>query len=249
MKHRVATSHRVATLFRVDTIYRVAANHSAPAARGFTLIELLVVIGIIGLLTVALLPQIARFFQTGKDTATMARIQMLQQMIAKYEQRYGDFPPSDYAMAKKGVQVKADSVNAGIECLVVHLGQKSLGANLSFDDKREWLANTDKDQGPEIPELRSTEKFEVVDAWGTPLAYFHNASYGIKQSIMLPDLEDLGAETISAAAMKDEHGYVNRSKYQILSAGADLVFGTNDDICYPKRIAAGGKAGSDPQDK
>lgn len=205
-------------------------------SRGFTLIELLIVIGIIGLLTVALLPQISEFFGQSKATATIARIQTLQQMIAKYEQRHGDFPPSDYGLARKGVPVKADSVNAGIECLVIHLSQKSLGANLSFDDKREWLANTDGDQGPEIRELRSTEKFEVVDAWGTPLAYFHNASYSRKQTIMLPDLEDIGGETINASAMKDESGFINRRKYQILSAGEDLEFGTDDDITYPKRV-------------
>ena len=38
------------------------------------------------------------------------------------------------------------------------------------------------------------------------------------------------------SAMKDDRGYVNSHKYQILSAGDDGVFGTVDDICYPEKV-------------
>ena len=204
--------------------------------RGFTLIELLIVVGIIGLLAVALLPQIVGVMGAGKEAATIARIQMLQQMIAKYEQKHGRFPPSDFAMAVRGVQVKGDSTNAGIECLVIHLSQKSLGVNFSFDDKADWLQNTDSDDnGAEIPELRTTKKLGVVDGWGTPLAYFHNASYGQTQRVMLGDPEGEGSETVVASAMKGSRGFLNRRKYQIISAGEDFEFGTADDVTYPAK--------------
>lgn len=203
---------------------------------GFTLIELLIVMGIIGLLAVALLPQIVGVMGAGKEAATVARIQMLQQMIAKYEQKHGRYPPSDFALAARGVNLKGDGTNSGIECLVIHLSQRSLGVNFSFDDKADWLQNTDSDDNAaDIPELRTTKKLEVVDGWGTPLAYFHNSSYGMSQRIVLADAEDQGQDTVTANAMKGPRGYLNPRKYQIISAGEDFEFGTADDVTYPVR--------------
>lgn len=205
-------------------------------SRGFTLIELLIVIGIIGLLAVALLPQIVGVMGAGREAATVARIQMLQQMIARYEQKHGRYPPSDSDMAEKGVNIKGDGTNSGIECLVIHLSQKSLGVNFSFDDRADWLQNTDSDDnGAEIPELRTTKKLEVVDGWGTPLAYFHNSSYGKSQRIMLADDEGEGGELVTVNAMKGPRGSLNPRKYQIISAGEDFEFGTADDVTYPVR--------------
>ena len=74
-------------------------NRSTISSRGFTLIELLIVIGIVSLLAVALLPQIVGVMGAGKQAATIARVQMLRQMIAKYEQRHGRYPPSEFALA------------------------------------------------------------------------------------------------------------------------------------------------------
>jgi prepilin-type N-terminal cleavage/methylation domain-containing protein len=216
-------------------------NRSTNNSRGFTLIELLIVIGIVSLLAVALLPQIVGVMGAGKQAATISRIQMLRQMIAKYEQKHGRYPPSEFEMAVKGVHVKGDSVNAGIECLVIHLSQRSLGVNFSFDDKAEWLQNTDSDDnGAEVPELNTTKKLEVVDAWGTPFAYFHNASYGKSQRIMLADPEGIGGEMVTANAMKGSRGFLNGRKYQLISAGEDFEFGTLDDVAYPDKPSSDG---------
>lgn len=216
-------------------------NRSTNNSRGFTLIELLIVIGIVSLLAVALLPQIVGVMGAGKQAATISRIQMLRQMIAKYEQKHGRYPPSEFEMAVKGVPVKGDSVNAGIECLVIHLSQRSLGVNFSFDDKAEWLQNTDSDDnGAEVPELNTTKKLEVVDAWGTPFAYFHNASYGKSQRIMLADPEGIGGEMVTANAMKGSRGFLNGRKYQLISAGEDFEFGTLDDVAYPDKPSSDG---------
>ncbi len=216
-------------------------NRPTISSRGFTLIELLIVIGIVSLLAVALLPQIVGVMGAGKQAATIARIQMLRQMIAKYEQRHGRYPPSEVALAVKDVNIKGDSVNSGIECLVIHLSQRSLGVNFSFDDKAEWLQNTDSDDnGADVPELHTTKKLEVVDAWGTPFAYFHNASYGKSQRIMLSDPEGIGGDVVTANAMKSSRGFLNGRKYQIISAGEDFEFGTVDDVAYPERPSSDG---------
>jgi prepilin-type N-terminal cleavage/methylation domain-containing protein len=207
-------------------------------SNGFTLIELLVVITIIGLLTVALLPQINKVMGQGDSAATQARIELLRAMIEKYNNREGEYPPSDFAKALKGVKVKADPTNMGIECLLIHLHQKSLGANFSLEDKPDWLKNTDADDnGAEIPTLRTTKKLEVVDAWHNPLVYFRADSYRKPQEVMFGDEEGAGAGSIAAvSAMKDDRGYLASQKYQLISAGEDGEFGTDDDVCYPKVI-------------
>ena len=203
--------------------------------RGFTLVELLVVISILGLLTVALLPQINGIMGRGDETATQARIQLLRGMIEKYSDAEGDFPPSLFSRAEKGVKVKPDSTNAGIECLLIHLHQKSYGKNFSLSDKADWLGNTDEDDnGDLIPELATTKKLEVLDAWLNPIVYFHNNAYGKSQEVVLHGEDGLG-ETVTVTAMKGAQSYVSPRKYQLISAGQDQVFGTNDDVCYPAR--------------
>jgi prepilin-type N-terminal cleavage/methylation domain-containing protein len=205
---------------------------------GFTLIELMVVISIISLLVVALLPQISSIMGKGDEAVTRARIELLRQMIQIYAKNEGDFPPSEFGKAEKNVKVKADTTNMGIECMMIHLHQRSLGANFSLEDKADWLGNTDgDDNGSEIPALKTTEKLEVVDAWHNPLVYFHNASYRKPQEVVLSDGEGGGGgEVVTVSAMKGSRDYVNSRKYQILSAGEDGEFGTDDDICYPEKI-------------
>lgn len=202
---------------------------------GFTLIELMIVITIISLLAIALLPQVTEMWSMGSAAATEARIQHLKLMIEKFADQTGEYPPSDFAKAMKGVKVKADSMNSGIECLMIHLHSKNLPASLSLDDKQDWLTNTDDDDnGSEIPGLRTTKKLELSDAWGTPFAYFTPDMYAKAQSILTGGEEGTESE-VEAKAMKDDKGYLNPRKYQILSAGEDLQFGTEDDICYPPR--------------
>ena len=46
-----------------------------------------------------------------------------------------------------------------------------------------------------------------------------------------------GGEIVPAKAWKTDDGrYLGHRKYQIVSAGPDLVFNTEDDITYPSRF-------------
>ena len=205
------------------------------AAGGFTLVELLIVMTIIGVLSIALLPQITGSWGLGYEAQTRERIAQLQAMINKYESAIGDYPPSDFARSMKGVQADSDPLNSGVECLVIHLHQERLAGGLTLDDKRDWLDNTDQDvNSTEIPELFTSEKFEVVDAWGMPIAYFHNSAYG-KNQIIVPGGEESDGEPRTVSAMSDDRGYLNRRKFQLISAGEDGEFGTDDDITFPTR--------------
>ena len=200
---------------------------------GFTLVELLIVMTIIGVLSMALLPQITGIWGMGFEAQTRERITHLRTMIDRYENAVGDYPPSDFARSLKGVQADPDAQNSGIECLLIHLHQERFAGGLSLDDKRDWLENTDHDANSvEIPELFTNEKLEVVDPWGMPIAYFHNSSYGKKQ-VIIPGGEDSDGVSRTVGAMSDERGYLNRRKYQLISAGEDGEFGTDDDITFP----------------
>jgi hypothetical protein len=126
-----------------------------------------------------------------------------------------------------------NGINTGIESLVVFLCNQHGGVNLG--DHPGWLSNTDKDDnGAVVPQLDTTERKEFVDAWNTPFVYFSSTSSGSfehPQKIRLP--EDLG--DVTATAWKGPAGYLGHGRFQLLSAGKDRIFNTEDDISFPER--------------
>jgi hypothetical protein len=88
--------------------------------------------------------------------------------------------------------------------------------------------------------LERRQKVEVVDAWGTPLAYFSarvGSQYQGVQVIVPPPFEGGQAPELTAKPWKNPNsgGYLGPRKFQIVSAGADLVFNTDDDLVWPER--------------
>lgn len=203
---------------------------------GFTLIELLVVIAILGLLVVAFVPDLLSAGEAGKSTETEVRIQALHNALESYARETGHYPPDDLQDPARKLDVKADNgVNTGIESLVFFLGQKRAGNVLAENEP--WLANTDKDDhGAAIPRLNRSDRVEVVDAWRTPLAYFSAFNGGMERSQRIRMPEEFGGEDLTARALTGEGGApLGGRKFQLLSAGPDGVFNTDDDISWPRR--------------
>ena len=202
--------------------------------RGFTLIELLIVLGIISVLAWALLPMVVEATGSGNEAQTKARIQHLRMCIERYADKHGYYPPSAFARADKSVKVKNNSENEGIECLLVHIHKERLGRAATLEDKLDWLSNCDGDDGGfYIDRLDTSELHEVIDGFKTPIVYFREDTYGRKQVVVAGEQGD----QLEAAAWRHPvtNQYLNKSKYQLISAGKDGEFNTDDDITYPPR--------------
>ena len=204
-----------------------------PRARGFTLIELLIVITIIALLAAALMPAVFGAGVASKVTATEADQLVLSNGCEAWNRKHGYFPPDDLKSPEAAVKVawKTDNgTNTGIESLVAFLSQ-SAGDGQDLSALADRFTNTDKDQhGVELPLLHRSDRIEMADAFGTPMAYFTKFGMDKAQSIALPEKDAVPVK----AKRRDPSTYVGHGKYQILSAGPDLIFGTDDDIVWPR---------------
>lgn len=195
---------------------------------GFTLIEILVVIAIIGILMFFLVTQFMPFLRRGEEYKTTAILEQVRTSIDLYEHAQGDYPPSDF----HGLGGSSpNNINTGAESLAASLFSPS------FPDKRpdqKWLQNTDEDRSEkQITDLDSKSLFEVCDAWGNPIAYFHNRDYGKSQSYRVSDSKTgdwSDVEVLAQRSAKQGNSYYNAQEYQLISAGADGKFGTDDDV-------------------
>lgn len=209
---------------------------------GFTLVEILVVIGIISMLMVALTPSLRNAILGGQEAETTGRATTLQTMILGYEDIHGTVPPDDGSRIgnrQNDWELGTDNgKNSGIESLVLHLANTPKAGSL--DEHSGWFSNTDGDMLPkEIPGLGRKDRIEIVDAWGTPFAYFTGkvgSGYAGKETILGPEIADEPGFEMTARPVKDDAGvYVNPRGFQLISAGADKEFGTEDDLVYPRR--------------
>jgi prepilin-type N-terminal cleavage/methylation domain-containing protein len=203
------------------------------ARAGFTLIEMLAVILILGILATILLTQLASTREAAEVSATRAFLIELSGVIDAYEHERGDYPPSSFA-SEQGVDNAG--TNVGVEALVVALFSRRWNAAGHGDALAERLENVDRDtSGLALTDFGNRNLLELVDAWKNPIAYLHHRDYETRGRPYLTLVPETGEEIQTeprALRQSDERTglYVNATRYQLLSAGPDGAFGTEDDV-------------------
>ncbi|MEM7306033.1 MAG: type II secretion system protein [Planctomycetota bacterium] len=197
---------------------------------GFTLLELLAVILIIAVLATVLITQLGGAEDAANAVSTKNFLQTLEVIIAEYEQENGAYPPSSFS-SEQGVPNDGD--NVGVEALVVALFSKGWEAGgHDIDDDR--FGNTDGDlSSRSLTDFGNRKLLEFVDHWGNPIVYMHRVDYGNSSRVYTTVSADGEVLREFPKAYKDpvKGRYYKHSRFQLISAGADGLFNTEDDLC------------------
>lgn len=207
---------------------RTSTMRARAAGAGFTLIEMLAVLVILSILMVVLLTQFTDIFGSAKVRLTSASMANIALAIDAYEHEHGDYPPSSFPPAWGP---PPNTLNLGIEALVVALHSK--GAKAGGGAFEDLLVNTDADNSKtRLTDFNTTELFELRDEWGNPFAYLHRADYGATQSYLTlsPDTGEELESTFRAHPNTKTGGFMRPDRYQLVSAGPDGRFGSEDDV-------------------
>ena len=206
-------------------------NPRSARTAGFTLIELLAVMLILSILVAALLFNL-------RDAKGAAQVQSAQQLLAKleaavksYQNDNGSAPSSSF---QPGQEVGNDGTNVGNEALVVALWSKKYEAGGLLADVRDTLVNTDNDRAPkQLTDFDTRELLEIPDPWGNPIAYIERSDYGLTNRRYVtfePESPDAAESVPLAFKNKTTGQYFSSQGFQLISAGPDGRFGTDDDI-------------------
>jgi len=184
------------------------------------------VLVIIGILIAVLIPRLGRAGEIAEEKKTSVYLAELDAAIGEYEQQFGDYPSSRF-LEEWGPP--PNPTNLGAETLVLCLwSPKWSGTTLASDR----VVNLDDDQSKKtLATFPKPSLFELGDAWGNPIAYFHRRDYGRRDAYVTKS--PVTGETIesTAVAQKDDVTglFRNANRYQLISAGLDGEFGTGDD--------------------
>ena len=202
-----------------------------PSRAGFSLIELLAVIFILGILTAVLVSQLSDSEAAVRVSETRGELEQLEAALETYYNDKGDYPPSRFTPKQ---QVANDGENVGVEALVVALWSEGYEAAGLLGEQAEKLVNTDYDQSAQgLTDFATRDLLELADSWENPIAYLHKNDYDTPNRVYVTLDPVTGEEqrTTPTAFRNPTTGrYYNNASFQLISAGPDALFGTEDDI-------------------
>jgi prepilin-type N-terminal cleavage/methylation domain-containing protein len=198
---------------------------------GFTLIELLAVLLILSILVYVLISNLRDAEGTAKIEIARQHLMQLEAAVKAYQSENGAAPPSSFL---PGQEVGNDGTNVGIEALVVTLWSKKYEAGGLLADQRDKLINSDNDNSSkQLTDFDKRDLLEIPDPWGNPVAYIEKSDYALTNRRYLTFDAETGQqiESVPLAFKNAATGqYYAAMGFQLISAGPDGRFGTEDDI-------------------
>lgn len=191
----------------------------------FTLLELMVVLIIIGILGASFLVIGGNVFGESKKTQAKARLQTVGALVESYRNLEGEYPDD-----RLPANLNANALNSHAEALVVALFDAEYRGERPSEN---WLINTDEDESSRNPTgLASRELFEISDPWGNPIVYLDSLHYSDRVTrIAVAGMDEFFEEQEVKPGRNERTGsFWEPNSFQLLCAGPDGLFGTEDDI-------------------
>jgi len=194
-------------------------------ANGFTLLELMIVLVIIGVLSAVFVGYGGNIFGDSKAKAAQAKLRSLSAMIQEYRNIEGEYPDDRLL---KGTSMNAKNSNA--EALFLALFDSKYTGSRPAQD---WLVNTDGDEANrDLTMLGTRALFEIGDEWDNPILYFESLHYADENGCVALSGEDDFFEENVVFAQRNEttNTFYEPNGFQLISAGPDGYFNTDDDL-------------------
>jgi prepilin-type N-terminal cleavage/methylation domain-containing protein len=242
-----------------DAPQTTAATPREPEARhGFTLVELLVVIAIIASVAALAVPAVMQAIGTSKDAALKTEIDMLHMGLMNYRNEYGSFPPSRSDITNQNDPAVKHLRRLFVRCPnpAGQLGAVlSTNSVTPLNALGFWLSGFTG--SPEFPlavpggarrplydfdrsRLDQSFKYRLPYSGDTPVLYIDSARYqeidgqtinGTTIYVWRDDrrFNPIASPPPSLSTNPDQNVF-HPDTFQIISAGRDGVFYTDDDI-------------------
>lgn len=190
---------------------------------GFTILELMVVLVIVGILMTVFVFSGSRLFGDAVEKKGKTQLTQLAAMVEEFRMIENLFPDDRLAGG-----LAANDKNSCCEALFVSLFDEGYTGRTPDQD---WLVNTDVDVARKAAtRLPDRQLFEIGDPWLNPIVYFESLHYGDEVIVLAGPDGVLEEQKVKARTNEKTGGWEAPGGFQLISAGADGLFGTDDDL-------------------